>query len=428
MNTRVNSGPERAVWAAQRLTARRRRGHDWRAWRAAGLPLIVAYLGGAGLIALLSVWQSYRPAPFDLPLPLLVPLLVATLLLAILGARRGRPPLNLRGTDLIWLRSPAAPWATLLWPLLRTTAPWTVGGVLLGAGLLAWNPAGWAVAVSLPLLGGSVPVVRAAAHAAAHAGQPASALLAGTLLPLLGLLHPALFPVGVALTGALAGWTWRRALAADLPPRLLRQLDLQALRTGARRLGLPAPVMTADGRRAPRTWSPPLRRATPARALLWRASLILLDRPHRLLPAVLGGAALASGLPTLAALPLAVTLTLRPPALPVGAPVSARRARLLTFMPAGLSLGALSLLGALLAGAAPAAALTALLSPWAAHAVHAWLGDTLPGTGAAGQVSFGAALAPGLLAALCGGFGVGAAAPAAVLILGLLATLATPLA
>lgn len=415
---------DRAVWAAQSLSACRRRGHDWRAWRAAGLPLIVAYLGGAALIALLSLWQSYRPAPFDLPLPLLVPLLVATLLLVILSARRGRPPLNLRGADLIWLRSPAAPWATLLWPLLRTTAPWVLGGVLVGAALLAWNPAGWAVAVSLPLLGGSVPVVRAAAHA----GQPASALLAGTLLPMLGLLHPTLLPVGAGLAGLLAGWAWRRALAADLPPRLLGQLEVQALRMGARRLGLPSPDMTADGQRPSRVWSPPLRRATPARALLWRASLTLLNRPLRLLPAVLGGAALASGLPTLAALPLAVTLTLRPPALPVGAPLNARRARTLSSLPAGLSLGALCLLGALLAGAAPATALTALLSPWAAHAVHSWLGDTLPGTGAAGQATFGAALAPGMLAALCGGFGVGAVAPAAVLILGLLAVLATPLA
>ncbi|GAA0505063.1 hypothetical protein GCM10008937_11070 [Deinococcus depolymerans] len=416
------------VWAAQALTARRAWRQTWGAWRAAGLPLMAAYLGGAALIALVSLWQTYRPAPFDLPLALLLPLVCAGLLLAALGARSGRPPLVLSGADLNWLRPPAAPWAALLWPLLRTAAPWLLAGLAGGSVLLAWHPGSWAFAAALPLLTLGVPLVRAGAHAARLTGRPAPTLLAGTLLPLAGLLHPALLPVGAALTGVVAACTWRRSLHADLPPRLHRQLEIQALRAGARRLGLPAPVMTADGRRAPRTWSPPLRRATPARALLWRASLTLLDRPHRLLPAVLGGAALAAGLPTLAALPLAVTLALRPPALPVGAPVSARWARLLTFLPAGLSLGALSLLGALLVGAAPAAALTALLSPWAAHAVHAWLGDTLPGTGAAEQASFGAALAPGLLAALSGVCGVGAAAPAAVLILGLLAALAAPLA
>lgn len=266
--------------------------------------------------------------------------------------------------------------------------------------------------------------MQAGAHAARLTGRPAPVLLAGTLLPLAGLLHPALLPVGAALTVAVAAWTWRRSLHADLPPRLRRQLDIQALRTGARRLGLPAPVMTAGGHRPRRPWSPPLRRATPAGALLWRATLSLLGRPSRLLPALLGGAALAAGVPVLAALPLSVTLELRPPVPPAQVPLDARTARLLSSLPAGVGLGALCLLGALLAGAGPAVALAALLSPWAAHAVHAWLVGGQPG---AGQAAFGAALAPALLGTLCGAAGLGALAPVALLTLGALCLLAPPL-
>ncbi|MBX8464202.1 hypothetical protein [Deinococcus sp. RIT780] len=419
--------PERAVWAAQARASRRAWRQTWRAWRAAGLPLLAAYLGGAALIALVSLWQTYRPAPFDLPLPLLLPPVCAGLLLAALGARSGRPPLTVGGADLIWLRSPAAPWAALLWPLLRTAAPWLLAGLAAGGLLLAWHSGSWAVASALPLLAPGVPLVRAGAHAARLTGRPAPILLAGTLLPLAGLLHPALLPVGAALSGAAAAWTWRRSLHADLPPRLHRQLEIQALRVGARRLRLPVPVMTADGHRPTRPWSPPLRRATPAGALLWRAALSVLNRPLSLLPALLGGAALAAGAPALAALPLTVTLEVRPPTLPAGAPLAPRTARLLASLPAGLSLGAFCLLGALLAGAGSAVALTALLSPWAAHAVHSWLGDTLPGTSAAGQAAFGAALTPGLLGTLCGAAGLAALAPVAMLGLGVLCLLAPPL-
>lgn len=412
------------VWTAQALATRRAWRQTWGAWRAAGLPLMAAYLGGAALIALGSLWQTYRPAPLDLPLTLLLPVVCAGLLLAALSARSGRPPLVLSGADLTWLRSPAAPWAALLWPLLRRAAPWLLAGLAGGSALLAWHAGSWAFATALPLLTLGVPLVQAGAHAARLTGRPALVLLAGTLLPLAGLLHPALLPVGAALTGVVAAWTWRRALQADLPPRLHRQLDIQALRTGARRLGLPAPVMTADGHRPRRPWSPPLRRATPAGALLWRATLSLLGRPSRLLPALLGGAALAAGVPVLAALPLSVTLELRPPVPPAQVPLDARTARLLSSLPAGVGLGALCLLGALLAGAGPAVALAALLSPWAAHAVHVWLVGGQPG---AGQAAFGAALAPALLGTLCGAAGVGALAPVALLTLGALCLLAPPL-
>lgn len=421
------------MWAAQARASRRAWRQTWRAWRDAGLPLLAAYLGGAALIALISLWQTYRPAPFDLPLPLLLPLFCAGLLLAALGARSGRPPLTVGDADLTWLRSPAAPWAALLWPLLRTAAPWTLAGIAAGSVLLAWHGGTWALASALPLLALGVPLVRAGAHAARLTGRPTPTLLAGTLLPLAGLLHPALLPAGVALSGLVAASTWRRSLHADLPPRLHRQLEIQALRTGARRLGLPAPVMTADGHRPARPWSPPLRRATPAGALLWRAALSVLNRPLRLLPALLGGAALAAGAPALAALPLTVTLELRPPTVPAGAPLDARAARLVTSLPAGVGLGAFCLLGALLAGAGPAVALTALLSPWAAHAVHAWLVGRQSAAagqvafGAAGEVAFGAALTPALLGTLCGAAGLAALAPVAVLGLGVLCLLAPPL-
>ncbi|MFC6800408.1 hypothetical protein ACFQDE_00490 [Deinococcus caeni] len=229
---------------------------DLGAWRAAGLPLMAAYLGGAALIALVSLWQTYRPAPLGLPLTLLLPVACAGLLLAALGARSGRPPLTVGDADLTWLRSPAAPWAALLWPLLRRAAPWLLAGLAGGSALLAWHAGSWAFATALPLLTLGVPLVQAGAHTARLTGRPAPILLAGTLLPLAGLLHPALLPVGAALTVAVAAWTWRRSLHADLPPRLRRQLDIQALQTGARRLGLPVPVMTADGHRPRRPWSP----------------------------------------------------------------------------------------------------------------------------------------------------------------------------
>ncbi|MXV22112.1 hypothetical protein, partial [Deinococcus xianganensis] len=109
-------------------------------------------------------------------------------------------------------------------------------------------------------------------------GWPVTALAA---LPLLALLHPALLPVGAALAVLGAAGHWTRTLADDLPPRLLVQLEVEAVRAGARRFGLPVPDVDRDGHLPPRRWVPALRRVSPGGALWWRGALHLTRRRSR---------------------------------------------------------------------------------------------------------------------------------------------------
>ncbi|BBN95009.1 ABC transporter family protein [Deinococcus grandis] len=254
-----------------------------------------------------------------------------------------------------------------VWPLLP--------GLVLCVVLLAWSAPLWPLALSLPWLGAGGRMPRGVQHVrrlAGRSGWPVTALAA---LPLLALLHPVMLPVGAALVVLGAGWHWARTLADDLPPRLLVQLEVEAVRAGAQRFGLPVPDVDADGRLPPRRWAPRLRRASPLGAPWWRGALQLTRRRSRLLAGVLGaalaGAGMALGQPVVAGLLLVPALGLRTPTHLPFAPVPRRRARLAGHLPAALTLG-----------------------------------ESVGDPAVAAQLEHAAAMAPGVVGALLGGFGV----------------------
>ncbi|AWT35312.1 hypothetical protein GCM10008956_10470 [Deinococcus arenae] len=398
---------------------RREMAWAWGAWRLGGAPLMLAFLLGCAGVALVSGWPLLPPAPAGVPWALPATLACGWLLS---GLRGSRPGLHPRGLEWAALRGPVAPAWALTPALARTALPGTLTGLALGAGLLVWSPALWPLALSLPWLGVARALLHAARHGRRMAGQSGESVTALAAGPLLGLLHPALLPVGAALAAVEAGVIWARTLADDLPPRLSAQLEVEAVRAGARRFGLPVPDVNADGYQPPRRWAPALRRMSPGGALWWRGALHLTRRRSRLLRGVLGaalaGAGVALGQPVLAGLLLLPALGLRAPTDRPAAPRPGRRARLAGHLPAGLTLGGAALLGAALAGGGALLLLTAALTPWAALGVRAALGESVGDAGLAGQLPFAAALAPGVSAALLGGFGAAALAPLALLALG----------
>ncbi|WP_418514387.1 hypothetical protein [Deinococcus sp. RM] len=400
-------------------SARRDLAWTWGAWRLGGVPLMLAFLLGCAGVAVFSVWPLLPPAPVGVPWALPVALACGWLLLGLTGSRPGLSP---RGLEWAALRGPVRPAWALAPALARAALPGALTGLALGAALLAWSPALWPLALSLPWLGAGGRMLHAARHVrrlAGRSGWPVTALAA---LPLLGLLHPALLPVGAALAAVVAGVTWAGTLAADLPPHLSTQLEVEAVRAEARRFGLPVPDVDADGRQPPRRWAPRLRRASPLGALWWRGALQLTRRRSRLLAGVLGaalaGAGMALGQPVMAGLLLVPALGLRTPVQMPFAPVPGRRARLAGHLPAALTLGGAALLGALLAGGGWPVLLSAVLTPWAALGVRSALGESAEDPAVAAQLQHAAAMAPGVVGALLGGFGVAGLAPLALLVLG----------
>lgn len=400
-------------------SARRELAWTWGAWRLGGVPLMLAFLLGCAGVAVLSVWPMLPAAPVGVPWALPVALACGWLLLGLTGSRPGLSP---RGLEWAALRGPVSPAWALAPALARAALPGALTGLALGAALLAWSPALWPLALSLPWLGAGGRMLHAARHVrrlAGRAGWPVTAL---ATLPLLTLLHPALLPVGAALAAVVAGVTWAGTLAADLPPRLSTQLEVEAVRAGARRFGLPVPDVDPDGCQPPRRWAPALRRVSPGGALWWRGALHLTRRRSRLLAGVLGaalaGAGMALGQPVGAGLLLVPALGLRAPGHLPGAPGPGRWARLALHLPAALTLGGAALLGALLAGGGAPILLSAVLTPWAALGVRAALGESVGDPAVAGQLPFAAAMAPGVVGALLGGFGGAGLAPLALLALG----------
>ncbi|GGK86189.1 hypothetical protein [Deinococcus radiotolerans] len=390
---------------------------QWGAWRRGGVPLMAAFLLVCAGVALVSVWPQLPAAPA--PGPLLVAAACAWLLSGLPGPRPGLHP---RGVEWSALRAPVRPAWALAPALARAVLPGGLAGLVLGGVLVVCGGALWPVALSLPWLGAGRGALHAARHARRLEESRGVTVTALTALPLLGLLHPALLLPAAALATLGAALIWARTLARDLPPRLSAQLEVEAVRAGARRWGLPVPDVDADGRQPPRRWPLTLRLASPVHALWWRGALHLTRRPARLgwglLGAGLAGVGVALGQPVLAALLLVPALGLRAPAAQPHAPALGWGARVAGHLPAALALGGAALLGALLAGGGAALLLTAAVTPWAALGVRATLGEGAAGTAVAGQLPVAAALAPGVVAALCGGFGVAGLAPLALLTLG----------
>ncbi|GGB52418.1 hypothetical protein ACFOLM_13970 [Deinococcus soli (ex Cha et al. 2016)] len=137
-----------------------------------------------------------------------------------------------------------------------------------------------------------------------------------------------------------------------------------------------------------------------------------------MLGAVLAGAVAALGQPVGAGLLLVPALGLRAPGHLPGAPGPGRWARLALHLPAALTLGGAALLGALLAGGGAPILLSAVLTPWAALGVRSALGESAGDPAVAAHLQYAAAMAPGVVGALLGGFGEAGLAPLALLALG----------
>ncbi|QLG12205.1 hypothetical protein HLB42_16495 [Deinococcus sp. D7000] len=167
----------------------------------------------------------------------------------------------LNADDALLLRTPLRPWQIWLAPWLVQTGPALLGGAGFGVLLWLWWPTWWAAALGLPplLLGGQLARLLwyDARTVGDHVTQHRPMLL--FLVPLLGALHPALLPLGL-LGGVLGlGWLWRRFWHADVPAQVVLHAQVEALRRGAVRLGLPALDMGADGTRPARRWTLALR-------------------------------------------------------------------------------------------------------------------------------------------------------------------------
>lgn len=416
------------VWKMRRLTLKRAARRMWEGWRKSGVVGMAAYLGGFALLCLVSLWQTYRFSvpPLD---PWLMGGLGAVWWLSAWLV--GRPALGVEAGDELLLRTPAAPWAVLTWPLLRAVAGPLAAGTGLGLLGLAWVPAWWPLALALPTLAAGRPLLQTLAHDARQVGdhRTRNAALALSLWPLLGGLHPALLPTACLLSTTCLLLLWRRFWAQDVHPVPLLHGQVEAVRQGARRLGLPVPEGGADGVPPPRRLSLPPRGRGPFAASLWRGGLHVLRRPWRLLLAPLVGLSVAAGSPLVLAFALEPLLVLLAPPVPAALPLSSRAARVVRTLPGGLALGLLLGLGA---GGAAALGLTsplsigvALLLPWAALSCLAWLGTAAPGgLSTQSQLRFASGLAPSVGAFLCSAFGAAWLAPLAVLLIGALALIA----
>ncbi|QLG13373.1 hypothetical protein HLB42_20835 (plasmid) [Deinococcus sp. D7000] len=421
------------IWVLHRLRLGRGVKRTWETWKSSGALLMGLYLGVAALIGLASVWQTGH-VPQDAPDPTVLAGLAATWWGSAVLVRR--PVLALNTDDTLLLRTPLRPWQVWLAPWLVQVGPVVLGGAALGVLLWVWWPTWWAAALALPLGLLGWKLAQALWSDARIVGDHVTQrrVLPLFLVPLLGALHPTLLPVAL-LGGVLGlGWLWRRFWQADVPASVLIHAQVEDLRRGAVRLGLPALDMGADGTRPPRRWTLTLRGSGVLRASVWRSSLHLLRRPGLLLLAVPVGMLVVVLSPTFGAgldpmalrtMPflfspaLAALLVTLGPVLPQTLPLSVWRQRLVRALPAGVVLGGLlglGTLGAAALGWAPASLVgAALLMPGVALSLLAWLGQAGPASlSSDGRLRYAAATAPALLTVLLGGW----LAPVGLLLLG----------
>lgn len=174
-----------------------------------------------------------------------------------------RPVLALNAADTLLLRTPLRPWQVWLGPWLVQVGPVVLGGVGLGALLWVWWPTWWSAALSLPLLLLGWKLAQALWYDTRTMRDPATQrrLLLLFLVPLAGALHPALLPLALLIGVVSLDWLWHAFWQADVPAPLVIHAQVEDLRRGTARLGLPVPDMGADGTRAPRRWTLALRGA-----------------------------------------------------------------------------------------------------------------------------------------------------------------------
>ncbi|MPY65410.1 hypothetical protein F8S09_01715 [Deinococcus sp. SDU3-2] len=423
------------LWALQTLRWRRGARRTWESWRTSGLLLMGAYLGAALLVGLVSLWQTSR-----VPLAAPDPVVVGALMAAWWGSAAlvRRPVLTLSPTDALLLRTPAPPWQAWLGPLLARLGPALLQSLALGLLLWAWFPTWWVVAVSLPLLSIGRLLAQALWYDSGVSGdRVVRARLVGLfLLPLLGGLHPAVLPLSLLVGVLILGRLWRGFWSGDVPATLVVHAQVEDLRRGARRLGLPVPDVRPDGTRAPRRWTWPLRGTGAFQASLWRSGLHLTRTPGLLLLALPLGVLAASLSPTLGLDPmltraapllfgqmLAPLLVVLGPVVPATLPLPGWQGRLARVLPAGVTLGLLLGLGALgatwMGWGSAGLVLSALLMPGVALTLLAWLGQAGPASlSGNGRLRFAAGTAPALLTVLLGGTLGGWLVPAGLLVLG----------
>lgn len=429
------SGP---LWALQRVMLVRRARTTWQGLKASGLLMMGGYLAAAVVVGLVSLWQTYRPA-LTAPDPAVLGAVAAAWWL-LLGLTR-RPVLGLDEAGALLLRLPVAPWRVWLVPLVGRLLPQVLVGAVLGLLLYAWFPTWWPLALSLPLLLGGRLVAQSLWQGSRVVGdhQTQGGVLALSALPLLAGVHPTALPVVSVLGAAGVCLLWRRFWRADVPPVLVQQASVEALRQGARRLGLPVPDLGPGGTRPPRRWSVSLRGTGPFRASVWRGALHVARLPGLLLLALPVGAlaallspvlgldpSLERAMPYLFGQGLALLLALLGPVVPAALPLVGWQRRLAQVLPGGVALGVLlgagALVAALLGWGTASLVAAALLMPTAALSLLAWLGQAGPASlSSDGLLRFGAGTAPALVTVWLGGPLGGWLAPLALLLLGVVA-------
>ncbi|MCP2014783.1 hypothetical protein L1280_001935 [Deinococcus sp. HSC-46F16] len=423
------------LWRLQRVTLARRARRDWQALKASGTLLMAAYLVVAVLVGLISLWQTYRP-PLAAPDPSVLGALAA--MWWLLAAFTRRPVLGLGETEGLLLRLPVAPWRVWGVPLLGRLVPQMLLGLALGVALWLWFPTWWPLALSLPLLVGGRLIAQSLGQASRVVGDRRTqvGLLALSVLPLLAGLHPAALPIASALGFMGTLLLWRRFWRGDVPPALVQQARVEALRQGARRLGLPVLDVGPDGTRPPRRWTLRLRGTGPFQASVWRSGLHVAQRPGLLLLALPVGALAVILSPTLGLDPtlaraapylfgqlLAPLLVVLGPMVPAALPMMGWQRRLAQVLPGAGVLGALlgtgALLAALLGWGTASLVAAALLMPAAALSLLAWLGQAGPASlSSDGMLRFAAGTAPALVTAWLGSLLGGWLAPLALLLVG----------
>lgn len=243
-------------------------------------------------------------------------------------------------------------------------------------------------------------------------------------------------PLSTLLGAVTLALLWHRLWADGVPPLALRRWQVEGIRQGARRLGLPAPDVGPDGVPAPRRLTVKPIGKGPFQVALWRSTLHLIRRRRWLVVSLAALPLLGSGIAFLAApsadvdplvlrgLPFlfaqfwSTLLVLLGPDSPAALPLEQPLATLARVLPAATWLGLLSGVGAAVSAAGPGTVCAALLSPGAALVVLAWLGQTSPGGPVTpASLRFAAAALPGVVVSLCGAVWGGWLAP--LLLLGL---------